>query len=372
MIRVLLSIPDNPFDPTNGAARSVRTICEMLAGQMDFMVTAVCGRGSAGDQFTAQGSAFGHYRGVEYDLIREGYSLDPAFQKQHPDILFTYGITPADRARRDQARQHGCKVVFALRNSNYMEQGLLEPMDGIITPSQWLTDQYRKIGIESTPLPLPMNLEDVIAWKHDPVYVTMVNPAIHKGQLILQTLIEEMNRRRSDIRFQVVTDKAWALRGGIWNLTLHSIEPFPRDIFAQTKILLVPSVFGEPGGRVAVEALLNGIPPIVSDRGALPEVINGAGFVVHIPKEITCETNQPVPVEVVEPWIDVITELWDDPAHYRWQSQQALNAAAMYRPEVLVPRYVEYFRSLGLRIVPSNAPSHRPTSVPTSEPKESR
>jgi len=51
-------------------------------------------------------------------------------------------------------------------------------------------------------------------------------------------------------------------------------------------------------------------------------------------------------VEVVEPWIDVITELWDDPAHYRWQSQQALNAAAMYRPEVLAPRYVEYFRAI--------------------------
>jgi len=226
-----------------------------------------------------------------------------------------------------------------------MEQGLLEPMDGIITPSQWLTDQYRKIGIESTPLPLPMNLEDVIAWKHDPVYVTMVNPAIHKGQLILQTLIEEMNRRRSDIRFQVVTDKAWALRGGIWNLTLHSIEPFPRDIFAQTKILLVPSVFGEPGGRVAVEALLNGIPPIVSDRGALPEVVNGAGFVVHIPKEITVETNQPVPVEAVKPWIDVIERLWDDKVFYKDASRVASDSAAMYRPEVLAPRYVEYFRA---------------------------
>jgi len=84
----------------------------------------------------------------------------------------------------------------------------------------------------------------------------------------------------------------------------------------------------------------------VSDRGALPEVINGAGFVVHIPKEITCETNQPVPVEVVEPWIKRILWLWDDPESYATESIKASCAAAMYRPEVLAPRYVEYFRAI--------------------------
>src|SRR4029077_5898603 len=49
----------------------------------------------------------------------------------------------------------------------------------------------------------------------------------------------------------------------------------PADYFALTRILLVPSVWEEPFGRVAAEAMINGIPPLVSDRGSLPDVIGG-------------------------------------------------------------------------------------------------
>ena len=59
--------------------------------------------------------------------------------------------------------------------------------------------------------------------------------------------------------------------------------PRPADFFALTKILLVPSLFPEPFGRVAAEALINGIPPLVSDRGALPETVAGAGRVLPFP-----------------------------------------------------------------------------------------
>ncbi len=49
----------------------------------------------------------------------------------------------------------------------------------------------------------------------------------------------------------------------------------PREYFALTRMLLVPSVWEEPFGRVAAEAMVNGIPAIVSNRGALPEVVGG-------------------------------------------------------------------------------------------------
>jgi glycosyltransferase involved in cell wall biosynthesis len=58
--------------------------------------------------------------------------------------------------------------------------------------------------------------------------------------------------------------------------------------------------------------------------------------------------NQPVLVatEVVEPWIDLIERLEDDAEFYRAESERALAASAMYRPENLAPRYVEYFRGI--------------------------
>jgi glycosyltransferase involved in cell wall biosynthesis len=86
-------------------------------------------------------------------------------------------------------------------------------------------------------------------------------------------------------------------------------------IYAGTRALLAPSLWQEPAGRVAAEALLNGIPPQVSDRGGLRETCNGAGFYLPIPPEIT-------------------------------PAQRALEASLIYRPENLASRYVEYFKSI--------------------------
>src|SRR3984885_15932856 len=73
--------------------------------------------------------------------------------------------------------------------------------------------------------------------------------------------------------------------------------PKPRDIFTNTRVLLVPSVWEEPSGRVVAEALVNGVPPLVSDRGGLAESCNGAGFVLPLPPELTTATRRPVAAE---------------------------------------------------------------------------
>jgi glycosyltransferase involved in cell wall biosynthesis len=120
----------------------------------------------------------------------------------------------------------------------------------------------------------------------------------------------------------------------------------PKEIYVATRGLLAPSLWQEPAGRVAAEALLNGIPPLVSDRGGLPETCNGAGFYLPIPPEITPRYPRPVPVEAVEPWVELITRLEGDAGFYEAESQRAIDAAAIYRPENLAPRYVEYFRGV--------------------------
>lgn len=51
--------------------------------------------------------------------------------------------------------------------------------------------------------------------------------------------------------------------------------PIPADYFALTRILVVPSVWEEPFGRVAAEAMINAIPALVSNRGSLPQVVGG-------------------------------------------------------------------------------------------------
>jgi len=63
------------------------------------------------------------------------------------------------------------------------------------------------------------------------------------------------------------------------NIMFSPPVPKPSDTCAPTRVLLAPSV-EDPLGRVPCEALVNGIPPPVSDRGDLPEAGNGAGFVL--------------------------------------------------------------------------------------------
>jgi glycosyltransferase involved in cell wall biosynthesis len=96
--------------------------------------------------------------------------------------------------------------------------------------------------------------------------------------------------------------------------------------------LLVPSLWNESFGLVAAEAMINGIPVLVSDRGALPEVMgtesriedggwriasDRGGFLFDIPEEYTPETTSVPTAEEVEPWVQTIIRLWDDHPLYQ-------------------------------------------------------
>jgi glycosyltransferase involved in cell wall biosynthesis len=383
-----------PQDPASGAARSVRTICELLA-RSGFTVhalgTTATERESKSDpvEYLKQIGASVkvepgrsgvhvrpelrfHHRGVSYHLLHVGSRqlygwqtlhgrqfdilFDQALHDFKPDLLFTYGGLPADIKRHQRARRQGVRIVFALRNDRYLTPGFFDEMAGVLTPSQFLTDFYRQaIGLESTPLPLPIEIDDVVAEEREPIFFTMINPSHEKGLMVVARLAEELGRRRPDIPMLIIESRGSAgrliqagLAGGFdlgrhENLMTSPPVPQPRDIYMPARALLVPSLWQEAAGRVVPEALLNGVPPIVSDRGGLGECLNGAGFIVPVPADVTPQANCPVSAGVVEPWLELIFRLEDDPEFYRQESERALQASKMYSPEILSPRYVDYF-----------------------------
>jgi glycosyltransferase involved in cell wall biosynthesis len=366
----------------------MRTICEMLAGAgWDVRVLATTATERANGAYTSTLGLLSYFkglgievglryllgseaelhfthRGVRYVLVERGRVcttqfdnlFDATLRDFAPDILLVYGGRPEDRRRYEWACYQGVKTVFALRNGAYQTPGFFDGFDGVLTPSRFLTGLYRSsIGLESTPLPVPLNLEDVVAEEREPHFVTMINPSPEKGLMVMARLAEELGRRRPDIPVLIVEARGTVdhlvqagLLGG-FDLRRHkSIQGLPavaqpRSFYARTRVLVAPSLWQEPAGRVAAEALLNGIPPIVSDRGGLAEVCNGAGFVLHIPEEFTPKTREPLPAEAVEPWFELIARLWDDQTFYEAESARALAAADMYRPENLTPRYLDYF-----------------------------
>ena len=120
----------------------------------------------------------------------------------------------------------------------------------------------------------------------------------------------------------------------------------PREFWGVTKVCLLPSVWWENQPLVAVEAMINGIPVIGSDRGGIPETLGSAGIVLPLPDRITQATRMLPTAEEVEPWVQTVIRLWDDSAFYEEHRQRALVEARRWDPEVLEPQYVEFFQNL--------------------------
>jgi len=54
-----------------------------------------------------------------------------------------------------------------------------------------------------------------------------------------------------------------------------------REAYSSSKLVVVPSRWEEPFGRVPAEAMVSGIPCVVSNRGGLPEVVGNTGKIVQ-------------------------------------------------------------------------------------------
>jgi hypothetical protein len=99
--------------------------------------------------------------------------------------------------------------------------------------------------------------------------------------------------------------------------------------------------------------MINGVPAIVSDRGALPDVVRAAGsggdggVVVPLPEWMTAETTVLPSEEEVEPWYQAVCGLWDDQAAYGDVSARGRRIAGeRYAEAVSLRRHVDYFTGL--------------------------
>ena len=57
----------------------------------------------------------------------------------------------------------------------------------------------------------------------------------------------------------------------------------------------------------------------------------------------TPETRLVPSAEEVQPWVDTLIRLWDDPVIYAQERQRCLAAAEAWRPERLAPRFEQFF-----------------------------
>jgi hypothetical protein len=93
---------------------------------------------------------------------------------------------------------------------------------------------------------------------------------------------------------------------------------------------------------LAAEALINGLPVLASDRGALPETLLNAGFLFHVPERYAPQTCSVPTAEEIAPWVETIISVWDDANFYDTARQRCLATAEAWSSERLVARYEEF------------------------------
>jgi glycosyltransferase involved in cell wall biosynthesis len=294
--------------------------------------------------------------------------FDDLMEDFRPDQVIACNGHAMIRAALARAHARGVTTAFAVRGYGYYDAGWFEHVHHVFTCSDYLTRFYRdRIGLVSTPLEPPIDWSTVVAPLESRAFVTFVHPALHKGLMLFARLALMLGERRPDIPVLVVqSGRSAGYLNAIPGVDFTKYPqimavpgvPTPADYFALTRVLLVPSVWPEPFGRVAAEAMINGIPPIVSDRGALPEVVRSGGAedggrVVPLPSWMEPDRFDLPAVQEVEPWFDAICQLWDDADAYAAVAARGRQIAEeRYSERVSRARHIDYFT----RLKPAGAP----------------
>lgn len=288
-------------------------------------------------------------------------------EQDRPDLLMALNGHRMIFEALALARHRRIPTAYAVRGYGYENPHYFKHVDHAFTCSPFLSEHYRRaIGLHSTPLEPPIDWSAVQPPPEvDPAerrFVTFINPMPTKGLTLFARLADMLGQKRADIPLLVI-------ESGLSASHLHEIRGLnlkqypqilvgpgtsdPWEIYALTKLLLVPSIWPEPFGRVAAEALINGIVPLVSERGALPWVIGGdaeaggAGRVLPIPAWLSPHDPRLPSEEEVRPWFSAVCELWDDATRYQ---QLAARGRALaeerYSETISREKHLRYFESL--------------------------
>jgi glycosyltransferase involved in cell wall biosynthesis len=120
------------------------------------------------------------------------------------------------------------------------------------------------------------------------------------------------------------------------NVRLLGTVPDIASALCEARFLLMPSVWYEGFGLIAMEAMLRGLPVIASDSGGLEEAKRGTGYVVPVRpiaryERVFDDTGMPravVPEQEIAPWAAAMQRLLSDEAEY-WAEAGRSRAAAL-------------------------------------------
>ncbi len=288
------------------------------------------------------------------ELSRRSSLLADEIRKFHPDWVLVSSEDVAHVLLREAHHAAAGRIVYVAHTPQFFPFG----------PASWNPDPQAGLMVRQSAAIVVIgrhmagyirqHLERDAEVIHPPIYgnppfprfgsfddglILMINPSIVKGIRVFLALAD---------RFQQY--EFGALKG--WATTAHDVEELRRrsnvrllqtvpaidDVLAQTRLLLMPSLWYEGFGLIAMEAMLRGLPVISSDSGGLQEAKRGTGFIIPVyPIErfepVFDETHMPRAVEIeqdIEPWAHALETLLANGAVYLEEAERSRRAAVAF------------------------------------------
>lgn len=165
---------------------------------------------------------------------------------------------------------------------------------------------------------LPVRLQDFKATDHDPSKITMVNPRTeNKGLNTFLAVAEQLPNVEFQVAGSLYDDAIESKIAKLDNVTFLGWCDEMREVYQNTKILLIPSQYEEGGPRIIAEAFVNGIPVIGSDLGGIPDYVGDGGKLI-------------VDYDLVKPWVEAVERFADDNEYYQRKSAIARERSQLF------------------------------------------
>lgn len=266
-----------------------------------------------------------------YSVFRKWFvwdDVDEILSRANPDVVLIQQGPGNTVLTAREFLNAGAKAAVYLRDVEVHQLGgdLRDIQEArFFANSAFTAARYRKLfGVQAKVI-LPTVRRERYETIVNPKYVTYVNPHPLKGS----ELALEVAERCPEIPFTFV--ESWGMRDDAFraklkqrlkslpNVTLRPETHDMREVFAQSRFVLMPSKWEEAWGRVATEAHFSGIPVIASKVGGLAEAVGPGGVLID-------------PSESTSAWVAAVEKLWNDEESYRNKSAAALEYSR--RPEL--------------------------------------
>jgi hypothetical protein len=314
------------------------------------------------------------HRGVEArlasSLLQLGNELISYAREFDPTWIITSDLHLAEVALEASP----ARVVFVAHSAATLPFGpdcvaadavkakLLGRMAGVLTVSKYMQNYLKEWGgLEATSIYWPAYGSPPFPLCGDFArgYVTLVNTVPTKGLPIFL----ELARRLPEVDFAIVptralTDEARATLTRPANVTILQPQEDINKIFAQTRVLLAPSLCPEALGQVVVDAMARGVPVLGSDLGGIPEAKLGVDYVLPVrqvcyPKHELKSHAEVIPEQDVGPWEEALRDLLSSRERYERVASDSREAALRFIGGLSFEHFERYFESL----TPAGRPS---------------